>query len=90
LEFQRGAARIALRADCEIVPVFIRCEPAGIWGKGFRLSRIARQRFDVKLEIKAPVRLNQLGMKQGEPEPLAARRLTRQFESYFTEGIQAS
>lgn len=89
LAFQRGAARIALRANCEIVPVFIDCEPAGVWAKGFHLSHIARDRFHIKLEIKPPVRLNELGMAQGEPEPLAARRLTRQLENYFNQGIQA-
>jgi len=89
LAFQRGAARIALRANCQILPVFIRCDPEGVWAKGFRLSTIARERFRIKLEIKAPVRLNELGVTQGDSEPLAARRLTRQLENYFGEGIQA-
>lgn len=89
LAFQRGAARIALRADCEIVPVIIRCEPAGIWAKGFRFFNLARQPFLLDLEVKPPVRLNVLGVNKGEPEPLAARRLTRRLEDYFVEGIQA-
>ena len=88
LAFQRGAARIALRANCEIIPVIIRCAPAGIWAKGFRISRVARERFHLELEVKSPVRLNTLGVGDVGAEPLAARRLTRRLEEYFSEGIR--
>lgn len=87
LTFQRGAARIALRADCEIVPVIITCEPP-VWAKGFRLSEIARRQFRIKLLVNRPVKLRELGASAGGPEPLAARRLTRNLETYFAEQIQ--
>lgn len=87
LAFQRGAARIALRGKCEIVPVIIHCEPA-VWAKGFRLSEIAKRPFRITLTVNSPVKLGELGVSSEEPETLAARRLTRNLEQYFTEQIQ--
>jgi 1-acyl-sn-glycerol-3-phosphate acyltransferase len=87
LAFQRGAARIALRSGCEIVRVVITCEPP-VWAKGFRLSEIARRSFRIKLKAESPVKLTELGVSGGEAEPLAARRLTRNLQHYFTEQIR--
>jgi 1-acyl-sn-glycerol-3-phosphate acyltransferase len=87
LAFQRGAARIALRADCEIVPVIMRCDPP-VWAKGFRLSEIVKRPFRIKLLVNGPVKLRELGASAGGPEPLAARQLTRNLENYFAEQIQ--
>jgi 1-acyl-sn-glycerol-3-phosphate acyltransferase len=87
LAFQRGAARIALRGGCEIVPVVISCDPP-VWAKGFRLSEIAKRPFRITLEVKSPVKLKELGVSAAEAEPLAARRLTRNLQHYFTEQIR--
>jgi 1-acyl-sn-glycerol-3-phosphate acyltransferase len=86
LAFHRGAARIALRSKCEIVPVIICCDPP-VWAKGFRLSEIARRPFQITLEVKSPVKLKELGISAEEAEPLAARRLTRNLQHYFAEQI---
>ncbi|MBI3897943.1 MAG: 1-acyl-sn-glycerol-3-phosphate acyltransferase [Gammaproteobacteria bacterium] len=87
LQFQRGAARIALRSGAEILPVIISCDPP-VWGKGFSLWAIAKQQFHINFEVKSPLRLQDLGW-QGEPETLAARRLTKRLEAYFTSAIES-
>lgn len=87
LVFQRGAARVALRSQCALVPVVISCDPP-VWAKGFRLSEIAKRPFQITLEVKSPVKLKELGVSAEEAEPLAARRLTRSLQHYFTEQIR--
>jgi 1-acyl-sn-glycerol-3-phosphate acyltransferase len=85
IHFQRGAARIALRAGCEIVPVIFHCYPA-VWGKGFRISHIARCQFHIRVEVKSPLRVTDLGVTEPE-EARAARQLTRNLETYFLREI---
>ncbi len=87
LDFQRGAARILLRAQCEIIPVILRCEPA-VWAKGFRLTQIARQRFRIYVEVESALRFDGLGVREGQEEAKAARQLTRNLEAYFTRQLE--
>jgi 1-acyl-sn-glycerol-3-phosphate acyltransferase len=89
LRFQRGTARILLRSRCEFVPVILRCEPP-VWAKGFRLTRIARQPFSIRVEVESALRAEDLGAIGDEEEAKAARRLTRRLEAYFTAKVESS
>jgi 1-acyl-sn-glycerol-3-phosphate acyltransferase len=93
---QRGAAHIALRARCDLLPVVIRCDPPA-FGKG-------QKWYD------QPGRPVRLGLAVGEPiatqsvtrslaasarggalaQPAAARRLTAQLREVFEKGLEPS
>lgn len=88
MQFQRGTARIMLRSQCAFIPVILRCEPA-VWGKGFRLTRIARQRFCISVEVESALRAEGLGALEGE-EAKMARQLSRNLEAYFTRELNES
>lgn len=81
--FQRGAARIALEADCDILPVFIRCTPA-VLSKGSKwfqapalrphFSFIAQPRIVPRLEIDPTLE-----------RPAAVRQLTRALQAKYEQ-----
>lgn len=78
--FQRGAARIALRSGCAIVPVVITCDPPAL-EKGAPWYRIPRRRPHFTLSAHDPI----AGAGEGREETaLEARRLTATIEAFFT------
>ena len=87
LQLQRGAARIALRAESEIIPVIMTCDPP-VLAKGFRLTRIARQPFSMSLEVESALGLDALGIAAKQEEARAARQLTRTLTDYFTRQLE--
>ena len=73
--FQRGAARIALAAGCEVLPVQLRCDPPTL-AKRVPWYRIPPRPFHWSAEVGAPIAFDARGLAA----PLAARRLTRLME----------
>jgi 1-acyl-sn-glycerol-3-phosphate acyltransferase len=72
--FHRGAAHIALRSGCDVLPVTIRCDPPA-FTKGARWHDVPDRIIELTVEVRdpfpVPERLPSL------PEtPLAARRMT--------------
>lgn len=84
LNMQRGAANIALRCGCEVLPVVIRCEP-GTLTKELKWYQIPERRFHISLTPGATLPL--APFQQEKAVSLAARKLTRFFEDYFTQEL---
>ncbi|WP_233710246.1 lysophospholipid acyltransferase family protein [Pseudomaricurvus albidus] len=84
LKMQRGAANIALRCDCEVTPVVITCEPSTLT-KELRWYQIPERPFHIALTLKPAI--SKLPFQQEKAVSLAARKLTRYFEDYFTQEL---
>jgi len=87
LSMQRGAARIALAAGAEILPVTILCRPAMLT-KGEPWYRIPPQPGHWQLLVGEPFR-PAAHAPPGLPEAVAARRLTRHFVDHFSRSVTA-
>ncbi|MEN8159548.1 MAG: lysophospholipid acyltransferase family protein [Myxococcota bacterium] len=78
--FQRGAAHIALRAGCDIVPVCITVTPRALMqGQGWTDFPLENPVF--RIEVGEPIRPAVAGGE--EKRTLAARRLTGVLEEHF-------
>jgi 1-acyl-sn-glycerol-3-phosphate acyltransferase len=82
LSMQRGAARIALAAGVEILPVTIVCTPQML-AKSQPWYLVPPRRGHWQLVVGEPLRPAQYA-PAGLPQPLAARALTQHFVDYFS------
>ena len=82
LRFLRGAAYIALKSGMPVLPVLIDCQPTTL-GKNDRWYRIPQRRFHLRLEVLKPISVKEW-VSPNVSLPIAARRLTRALEAYFT------
>jgi len=82
MRLQRGAARVALQGSVDIVPVRIRCSPATL-AKGGKWWRVPPRKAHFQIEVCEPIPVAGF-IAQGEPPPLAARRLTAHLTEYFS------
>ena len=80
LQFQRGAAHIALQADVAPTPVLIRCNPATL-SKQHEWYDIPDRRFRMNISVHDELPIDDL---VGEPSSVAARQLSRRLENYFS------
>lgn len=78
--FQRGAAHIALRAGCDIVPVLIHVAPRALM-QGERWTDFPLANPVFRIEVGEPIR--PAPPAPGEGRALAARRLTGVLEEHF-------
>jgi 1-acyl-sn-glycerol-3-phosphate acyltransferase len=85
--FQRGAAHIALRAGCDVLPVFVRCCPPTL-GKGERWWAVPEQAFELSLEVGEPIAVKEVVAEQ-PTRALAARALTREIREHFEQRISS-
>lgn len=80
--FQRGAAAIALLADCVLTPVTLSCQP-GTLSKDTAWYQIPPRRFELRMVVGDDIRLDEFNALQ--PRSIAVRRLTQHLQHYFTE-----
>ncbi len=81
--FRRGAAHIALRSGCPVVPVTIRCTPPSLQ-KGQPWWKVPEEKIDISLEVGEPLAVKEI--VAGEPTlARAARTLTLAMQTYFEE-----
>ena len=85
LNLKRGAAQIALAARVPIVPVTILCDPPTLTKAG-HWYEIPACRPHWTLHVGEPFHAADI-VSASQPQPIAARRLTRHFLSYFTSRI---
>jgi 1-acyl-sn-glycerol-3-phosphate acyltransferase len=78
--FRRGAAHIALRTGCEVVPVLLRCDPPSL-KKGRPWYALPDERMRFRLEVDPPLRF--AGELLDMPRGLAARRVTERLRDHF-------
>lgn len=86
LSFQRGAANIALRAECRLTPVFIRCTPTTLT-KSEPWYRIPPRRFLLGLRVGEDIKLAPF-LEEGVT-PRAVRRLNHHLEQRFKQELDA-
>jgi 1-acyl-sn-glycerol-3-phosphate acyltransferase len=88
LTMQRGAARIALAANAEILPVTIVCHPLML-NKGAPWYKVPPRPGHWQLLVGEPLRATDY-VSAGVSEALAARRLTQHFIDYFSRTVQTA
>jgi 1-acyl-sn-glycerol-3-phosphate acyltransferase len=84
IAMRRGAAQMALAARVELLPVTLRVDPPTLT-KGLPWYRVPERPFHVAVHVGAPIRL---APYLDQPGPVAARRLTRDLEAYFTNSLR--
>jgi len=88
---QRGAAHIALRAPCDLLPVVVTCDPPA-FGKGQKWYDLPDRAVRLTLRVGEPIATEALleSAARGMPLPVAARRLTSQLRETFEKGLQTA
>lgn len=84
MSFKRGAANVAVRGECAITPVIIRCTPATL-GKGDKWWKVppTMAHFDIEIQQDIDIRtIPEVTGDAGNPT-LAARQLTYYLQNYF-------
>ena len=79
--FQRGAAHIALKSGCPIVPVVITCRPPTLL-KGQRWHDVPDRRAEYVLRVVEPIDPARY-LNAETPLPVAARRLTADLQALY-------
>jgi 1-acyl-sn-glycerol-3-phosphate acyltransferase len=79
--FQRGAARVALRSRCDIVPIVITCDPPTLL-KGMRWHDVPKRRPHFTLVVEPPISPVPF-LVDGQDSAAGARALTADLEGFF-------
>jgi len=83
--FRRGAAHIALAAECELLPVVLQCDPPTL-GKNEKWYDLPDRTFTITVTVIDPISLTRVEAS-GVVPPLAARRLTRKLREALSRGL---
>ncbi len=83
LDFQRGAANVAVRSQAPVTTVLIDCWPPTL-SKQHRWYHIPHKRMHFTFKVTQAISITDY---QHEPASKAARRLTRDLEAYFTKEL---
>jgi 1-acyl-sn-glycerol-3-phosphate acyltransferase len=86
LHLRRGAAQVAVRSGCRILPVTIHCDPPALT-KGFAWWRAPERPWRLSLRFHPPVDLSAFGARAGLPNGIAARDVTRGLEDFFKQQL---
>ena len=81
ISLKRGAANIAVRGECDVTPVLIRCEPVTL-GKGEKWWRVPPRRVLFQIDVQDDLAIAEF--TDGATDVIAARRLTDYLQVYFT------
>lgn len=81
MSFKRGAANVAVRGDCLITPVVIRCTP-GTLSKGNKWWKVPPTMAHFDIEIREDIDISTITSQADNPT-LAARQLTYYLQNYF-------
>ena len=85
LDFQRGAAQIALAARVTLRPVTITCDPITLY-KGNAWFRVPVAPAHWVITVGEPIPVAPF-LAAGEPQPLAARHLTQALAQWFEVSV---
>ena len=83
--FQRGAAHVALRSGCDILPILITCEPPTLL-KGMPIFKIPPRRPRFSLTVLESISSTPF-LEGGVDTPLAARKLTAHLEDLYAQRL---
>ena len=85
--FQRGAAHIALRSGCAIVPIVITCRPPTLF-KGQPWHDVSDRRAQYVLRVVEPINPARY-LNADTSLPVAARRLTADLQALYEQRLAA-
>lgn len=86
LHFERGAAQVAVRSGCPVVPVVIECKPLAL-GKHQAWYEVADRPWVLRLRVLPPRTAREAGVAESLPHGVAARRLNRKLEALFVREL---
>ncbi len=84
--FQRGAAHMALRSGCDLLPVVITCEPPGALGKGWRWWAQPEGGVTIRARVH-PAISPKASLAGGETHSVAVRAVTADLQGFFEEKL---
>ncbi|MGE5626215.1 MAG: lysophospholipid acyltransferase family protein [Bacillota bacterium] len=84
--FRRGAAQVALRAGCQVLPVSIECSPPALT-KDHAWWQVPNRPWRLRVRFHPPQTLAALGQREGQPHGVAARQLTHRLEDFFKQQL---
>lgn len=87
LRFRRGAAQVAVRSGCDILPVVIRCEPLAL-GKHQAWHAAPTRPWTLHVRICPPRTLADLNGAGDMPHGVAARHVNRALQAHFTRELE--
>ena len=82
MRFRRGAAHVAVRGGCKILPVLIHCSPPALL-KNHRWYQVPERPWRLLVKFYPPQDLAAFGVDADMPHGISARRLTRNLEDFF-------
>jgi 1-acyl-sn-glycerol-3-phosphate acyltransferase len=86
--FQRGAAQVAVRSGCPILPVLMHCDPPALL-KSTRWHQVPERPWRLLVKFYPPQPLAAFGVSGDLPHGVAARHLTRNLEDFFQQHMAA-
>lgn len=86
--FARGAAHVALKSNCELVPVTIKCEPATLY-RGRPWWDVPEHSFTLTLTVDEPLVVKDI-VQQPMALPRAARILTAALTDHFERRLNVA
>ena len=84
-KFQRGAATIAIKSDCRILPVTIACIPPTLM-KGQRWYEVPPRRCKLILDVREPIDIKDI-VSDCRNHRISARKLTAFLQDYFEKYV---
>jgi 1-acyl-sn-glycerol-3-phosphate acyltransferase len=84
--FRRGAAQVALRAGCQVLPVMIECSPPALT-KSRTWWQVPERPWRLYVKFYPPQDLTAFGVCGGQPHGISARRLTQTLEDFFKQQL---
>jgi 1-acyl-sn-glycerol-3-phosphate acyltransferase len=84
--FRRGAAQVALRSGCQVLPVLIACTPPALT-KSRAWWQVPGRRWQLLIRFYPPQDLSAFGHAPGMPYGVSARRVTRALQDFFTQQL---
>lgn len=89
LHFERGAAQVAVRSGCDILPVMVRCRPLAL-GKNQAWHEVADRPWVLEIEFCRPRSASELGADGDMPHGVAARHLNRSLQRLFEQQLASA
>jgi 1-acyl-sn-glycerol-3-phosphate acyltransferase len=86
LHFKRGAAQVAVRSNCEILPVMIHCSPPALL-KDTSWYQVPERPWQLLIKVYPPQPLSAFGYREDLPYGVSARHLTQNLEDFFKQQL---
>lgn len=84
--FRRGAAQVAVRSQCQILPVLMLCEPPALL-KSTRWYQVPERQWRLRVKFYPPQSPAAFGAESNLPPGVAARRLNGKLEDFFKQQL---